>query len=410
MKRKLFNQIKNEGGNNIWMIVELAIVTGAIWFLLVLCWQSGRARFLPKGYDISDVYAVSIKTIDKNSPDYQSPADSAKYDYIGARNVLLSNIRKNSLVEAAGLSENAFPYIFSAYNTFSRVWGSNDSITYNGNRRIMSPSMARVFRLNSLTGKTVEQLEDMLNQGKVLISDNIESEEKGYNPKEWINKKIILYLDSVHLYEVGDVISHMRRSEYEYPFGGTFVVPFLEDSVWSWEMAIRVKPGKGREFLEAFKTDPNLSHYGNVYLTDLTSFKDIREEAQHSVNTELTSKLVLIFFLLVVIFLGLLGTFWFRMQQRKGEVAIRIVCGATRAQIFRRVISEGLILLLFGSILISAVLWPFYKKLQTPLNWETILICELLAIALVALGVIVSLWWPARKIMNIEPASAIKEE
>ena len=184
----------------------------------------------------------------------------------------------------------------------------------------------------------------------------------------------------------------------------------MEDSVWSEDMAIRVKPGKGPEFVETFKANPDLRRYGNVYLTDIRSFKDIREGAQHGYDTQLTSKLILIFFLLVVIFLGLLGTFWFRMQQRVGEVAIRMVCGATRREIFTRVISEGLILFLFGFLLISAALWPFYKKFNTPLNWDTILICQLVAGGLVAIGVVVSLLWPARRIMKIEPAVAVKEE
>ncbi|MDE6026924.1 MAG: hypothetical protein K2G23_02500, partial [Muribaculaceae bacterium] len=400
MKRKLFTQIRNEWTDNVWMIMELAIVTGAIWIILVLCWETARAKFIPAGTDIRDTYAVSIRHINSESSEYEKPIDSETYDYIGARNILLNNIRKSPLVEAAGLSENGFPYVMGAYRTVFAVYGSNDSILYNANRRMMSPSLARTFRLHSFTGKTPEELERMLKEGKVLISDNIAYEHAGRNAEDMLGKKIISPYDSTHVYEVGDVIAHIRRMEYEYPFDGTVVVPFMEDSVWSEDMAIRVKPGKGPEFVEAFKANPDLRHYGNVYLTDIRSFKDIRENIQHEYDTQLTSKLILIFFLLVVIFLGLLGTFWFRMQQRVGEVAIRMVWGATRRDIFKRVISEGLILFLFGFLLISAALWPFYKKFNTPLNWDTILICQLVAGALVGAGVVVSLLWPARRIMK----------
>ena len=409
MKRKLFTQITNEWRDNIWMIIELAIVTGAIWILIVLCWGIAKGKFQPKGFDIDDVYAANIEFVTSDSPEFQPPVNSDQYDYYGARKALLTKIRNHPLVEKAGLSQNAFPYFLNYNGNELTIDGSDDSIHYYGNVRMMSPDLVHVFRLKSLTGKTSDQLEKILREGKILVSSNKDYSNKNRDPKDLIGKHVsTTYGESS--YTVGDLIVHIRRNEYEHIFGGTMVLPLIEDSVWCKDLAIRAKPGKGSEFMEAFRTDPDLRRYGNVYLTDMQSFSDIRHNKQRTYTTQLNAFIILILFLLVVVFLGLLGTFWFRMQQRKGEVAIRIVCGATRAQIFRRVISEGLILLLFGSMLISAVLWPFYKKLQTPLNWETILICELVAIALVALGVIVSLWWPARKIMNIEPASAIKEE
>ncbi len=410
MKRKLFTQIKNEWTDNIWMIVELAIVTGAIWFILVLCWETARARFLPKGYDISDVYNLSFRWVTTDSPEFQMPSDSTRYDFLGARNALLSNIRQHPLVEAAGLSENGLPYSLSGCFSGFTPLETYDTLIYTANERIMSPDLVKVFRLRSLTGKSEEELVAMLREGKRLISNNTAYEKQGRNIRNLIGQKIIYTGDSANAFIVGDMIAHISRTDYEYPFGGTVVHPFLEDSVWSSDLSLRVKAGKGQEFVEAFKTTPELRRYGNVYLTDLTSFADIRDSIQRDNTTSVTSRLILIFFLLVIIFLGLLGTFWFRVQQRTGEVAIRIICGATRKQIFTRIISEGLILLLFGCILMSAILWPFYKKLETPLSWETLLVCELVAVALVAFGVIISLLWPACKIMNIQPAIAVKEE
>lgn len=410
MKRKLFTQIRNEWTDNIWMIVELAIVTGAIWFILALCWQTARAKFIPKGYDISDVYNMSIKWVNPESPEFHSSGEYNNRDLLNDRNALLNTIRKHPLVEAAGLSQNGLPYSLSGCFSGFVPLEENDTLIYSANERIMSPDLVRVFRLKSLTGKSEEDLEKMLRDGKRLFSNNIEYEKQGRDIKKMIGKKFIYPRDSAQVFIVGDIIAHIQRTEFEYPFGGTVIHPFLEDSVWCTDLSVRVKQGKGQEFVEAFKTNPDLRRYGNVYLTDITSFQDIRESVQRDDTTSLTSRLFLVFFLLVIIFLGLLGTFWFRVQQRTGEVAIRMICGATKKQIFVRVISEGLILLLFGVILISAVLWPFYKKADINLSVETILVCEIVAVALVAIGVIISLWWPARKIMNIEPAVAVKEE
>lgn len=131
------------------------------------------------------------------------------------------------------------------------------------------------------------------------------------------------------------------------------------------------------------------------------------------------------FLLLVTIFLGLLGSFWFRVQQRISEIAIRKVCGANRKQIFVRLITEGLILLFIATIIVSAIIWPvideFINKFIKPgyifmkdyydwMNNKAFLLMEICSLVLIALGIIFSLWYPARKAMQIEPAEAIKSE
>lgn len=57
------------------------------------------------------------------------------------------------------------------------------------------------------------------------------------------------------------------------------------------------------------------------------------------------------------IFLGVIGTFWFRTQQRRGEVALRMAMGANRKNIFYRLITEGLLLLSMSAL--PAVLIAF---------------------------------------------------
>lgn len=43
-------------------------------------------------------------------------------------------------------------------------------------------------------------------------------------------------------------------------------------------------------------------------------------------------------------------------------------------------------------------------------EWYVFLIIEMIAFALVALGILLSLWYPARKAMSVEPAIAIKDQ
>lgn len=50
-------------------------------------------------------------------------------------------------------------------------------------------------------------------------------------------------------------------------------------------------------------------------------------------------------FLMINIFLGVIGTFWFRTQQRRSEIGLRQALGASRRSIFTQLITEGIILL-----------------------------------------------------------------
>ena len=183
------------------------------------------------------------------------------------------------------------------------------------------------------------------------------------------------------------------------------------DHLWG-TVVIRVRPGHEMRFEESFRENVAMRSQRNVYLTDLRPLSQVRETAQRDVATSINTKLTIMLFMLATIFLGLLGSFWFRMQQRVGEIAIRKVCGATRRQIFTRVISEGMILLLAATIVAAACVWPFHSDICEYLNesWTPILVCEIVAAAIIAVGIVISLWWPARRAMRIDPAEAIKAE
>lgn len=78
-------------------------------------------------------------------------------------------------------------------------------------------------------------------------------------------------------------------------------------------------------------------------------------------------------FLLLNIFLGLLGTFWFRTQQRRGEIALMKSLGGTDHSIFVRQLAEGLILLVVATIPAIFIDWNLANsELNAWMNGTTI--------------------------------------
>lgn len=68
-----------------------------------------------------------------------------------------------------------------------------------------------------------------------------------------------------------------------------------------------------------------------------------------------------------------------------------------------------MILLLIAAVPATACVLPFASDYLT-MPVVAYICTGLVALAIVALGIILSLWYPARTAMNIEPAEAIKTE
>ncbi len=412
MKRALLTQIKNDWKDNVWLVLELAIVTAAIWVITTFLYVLTQGIFQEKGFSYEDVYTLDARIVSENSPEYVETGDSTNSWIYTDRNALLKRLREHPDVESVAISNNAIPYNYNYYGNRLELFDEKDTIPFYGNLRRASPDIVRVLKLKSLSGLDEDALVASLAKGEVLGSDNPSYNELGRDHMSLRGKRIIIGGDSSKVYVVGDLIANVRRNEYEPSQSGTIIVPLDESNRWTSEVAVRVKPGHGDSFKASFLSDRNLQRQRNVYFTNIRSLADVRDACQRQYSTTVRMFSAVICFLLITIFLGLLGSFWFRIQQRVSEIAIRKVCGATKGMIFRRILSEGFILLGLGALISAACVWPFFGDVGVMLSldiWEALVI-EILAIIIVALGIVISVLYPARRAMNINPAIAIKDE
>ncbi len=316
----------------------------------------------------------------------------------------------------------------SAWNAALYIVGDEpDTIGFNANFRFVSPDVAKVLRFRSLTGKDNDYLHKKLKEGEIFVApDPLYDASKlgkkndrgwiyGYRPAEALNGKYVIRTqDSITKYHVADVVELVRRSGYDAPMYGGVIMPVDESGDISdmRDILIRVKPGCGEKFRKEFETTPDMMSRRNVYLRNLTTLSDQKLSTERNDVLDIRLYITLIGFLLIILFLGLLGTFWFRLQQRVSEIAIRRVCGASRKDIFRRILSEGMILLLGGSILAAIIGWLILKKTDLIEGFSDVQLIwfELATMVIVAIGIILSIIYPAWKAMQIEPAEAVRDE
>lgn len=402
----------NQWRSNLWIVIELVIVSITLWPILSMLTGLMYVKFQPRGYNMDDIYVANINLTPVDSPLFQQR--DSDYNYLSDRDILVNNLRANRFVELVGLGRNATSYNYNYHGLNLYARSGDSTITYNGNQRTVTPDVIRIYRLESLDGKSNEQLAEVIERGELLLSDFDPAFKPDSKPAESFAGKDI-YFDNVEnptTFHVGGLARGVRRSDYEPLFSGVIYMPLRDE--WATQVIIRVKPGMGTQFVESL-TDAD-RQVGNVFLTSMTSIEKMKKQAHKDIDNFMTGFVTTALFLMTVIFLGFVGTFWFRTARCEGEIAIRMVSGATKSNIFRRFIGEGLLLL---SIALVIDIIPVYLIIDSGIidltgttgapEW---LIYPPLAVtaALLALMIVAGVWAPARKAMSVNPAFALKEQ
>lgn len=416
MNKKLFPQIKNEWRSNLWLLIELLIVSVVLWYIVDFFYTNISLRTLPRGFNTEHCYRIDVDDINVNSPEYiPGLNDSIIAEH---KRELLDRISRRPEVEAASWSQNSYPY--NGSNSGISVYYADDRDTLREKgyvvRRWVTPDFVKVFGYTGVAGETSEQLAQMLKENKVLINNDL-FDYKGVQLKDYAGKKVALD-DTTMMYTLGAALNTPRYHDYN-TWGHTVLINILNYSTIQWcnELCIRVKPDMDHDVKENIMKDaPSQYRIGNLMVTDVVSFDDIRTNFQRFMSNTERNYYAGMGFLLLNIFLGLLGTFWFRTQQRVSEIAIRKANGATSTDIFRRLISEGLLLLVVATIpatLIDLGLsWYGYNQWFDDgyMGWVRTPATILISFALMALMIVLGILIPARRAMKIKPAIALKDE
>ena len=406
MKRALLSQMAHEWKTNIWFVIELVIVTYAILFLLLLLWSISKGIFDPRGFSPDNVYSIDVRGVSESSPYYLPEYEE---NFLEDREELIRRLKENPNVEYVSLHNNFLPYQLSWIGSGIRFEGP-DSIIYSGNFRYAEPDIIKLLDIRSVTGKSQDELVAILERGEILISPDADFEEVNGPIEKFAGKTVYVHGQEENRTKIGDIVYSIKREDFQNA-PNSVILPLQGNSRWN-NIILKVKPGRDKAFEEDFYSDYDLTHLRNVYFTNLKSLVKMGESLNMETNIKIRLIIGISTFFLITIFLGLLGSFWFRVQQRVSEIAIRKTFGATNKELFQRIIGEGLLLLVGAIIIASACIWPFIGRIseKTGEKWYMFLTVEAITAGLIAIGIILSLWYPAWRAMKIEPAIAVKEE
>jgi putative ABC transport system permease protein len=401
----------NEWRPNIWLVLELVIVVCVLYALFSSLYSTYLIYNRSEGMELNDVYFASLNFIEEDNENH-APYDSIhspETDYA----LLLANLRSNPYVEVVGGgSPNSLPYLYNYWGTQIEIpqKGDRTRLQYQVNKRQMSPDMLRVLRIHGVDGQSPDELAELIAKGDIIISDrdyhNDPSEAK---VDDFLGKDVYFYKDSLQTHHVGAIAYGMRRSDFEPMWSGNLYMNINFSNIKY--VGIRVKPGTGHLFAESLSESD--MQVGNLYLSDLKSIEDMRYSAQIEKYQDIRNKIIFAVFVLMVIFLGFLGSFWFRTQQRASEIAIRKVSGASDRAIYTRFFGEGMILLAVSIVLALPLIYGL-SKTEMPGGWmldvtqaATAGICTVLILAIL---IVAGIYAPALKATRIDIAEVLKNE
>ncbi|MFA5229712.1 MAG: FtsX-like permease family protein, partial [Candidatus Paceibacterota bacterium] len=331
---------------------------------------------------------------------------------------ILERIQHNSLIEAASISINSRPYRGgnSAQHLFRDTLQSDIAV-----RRMVTPDFFKVFRYKSKNGSTNE-LVSALEKNELVISEDIEKQLFG-DKESAVGKEVSFEKsDSAQLYRVGAVSTNIRFDNFTdwdtyfaRQIGEGYYHYFARDYVDQLEICIRVKPEEDYDFSNRFRQQMTEQlRLGNYYLNTIQSILENKKIYHLDNMNDLRMRSFIIFFLLINIFLGITGTFWFRTQYRRNEIGVRIAMGETRKGLLKMFYTEGLLLLTFAMVP-AMLLFAFITNAEILVESSAFTIGRYfigfgITYLLLALMILFGIWFPARKAIKISPADALRDE
>lgn len=420
MNGKLFKQIINEWRSNLWLCVELLIVSVVMWYIVDYIHVNISLLREPLGFNIERTFLISVDELTDKSP--ERITDASEEETISWYVDMENRLRRYPSVEFVARGINSRPYNGSN----SGVAFDYDTIHSAGDEyriwRQVSPDFAQVFGWTGVNGETSEQLADLLRKGNILISENL-LRSQGLDAKVLLGKDIFLQRDSSRTYHVGAIVKTIKYADFmQGQMNNTIITPFFPErepwlNSWAHEWVVKVKPGQEAAFAEQLRGDADkLFRVGNLFIGNVKPMSQVRRSFLTSDFNEFRNMLAGMGFLLLNIFLGLLGTFWFRTQQRTKDIALRKVSGATSGSIFRLLVGEGLLLL---SVVTPLAFMIDVNLAHLELNqwyngdyftWGRVALCCAVSYAIMAVMIAAGVSIPARRAMRIAPSEALREE
>ena len=182
-------------------------------------------------------------------------------------------------------------------------------------------------------------------------------------------------------------------------------------------ICFRLRSNADRQAFEASFKDWMQMDAGNYSFSSIVPFSQVRQNLldMHKISETIQYRVLLTVFFLLNLFLGVIGTFWFRIEYRREELGLRMALGASRRKIQQWLLWESVCLFAVAFVPALLVCLNIYRMdlLATEnmdLTAGRFLLDVALSLLLLLPVILLATWYPARRSAKIEPAEALHYE
>lgn len=421
MIKQILTLIKNQQKDYLWILTELLFVFVCLWYVVDYMGTYLYIRQQPLGFNIEHTYGLTLNVYTPDNASYIPPED--KQTTLGEDLLnLKKNIRLHPDIEDVSISQSSQPYVATHYTNkrrFSQIH-LNDSAVYM-QRYEVSPSFFNVFKISTESG-SIEELEKNLSPQSIILSE--EGEKRLTDGSSAIGKSVNIDKNTLSR-QVTAICSPVRNTEYikaEPCFyillqDEHLVTELTPDNLQEVELCIRVKAEKDNtEFPSRFLSDLTWqANVGNLYVIDILPTSVIRKTVISPMTSEYRTRLLMLLFLLVNIFLGISGVFWHRTKHRREELGVRMAFGASKNNLRSLLIGEGLLLLTVVAIPSTLICFNLCLAELINLYWMDFTVVRfltgiLVTYLLMAIMIISGIWYPIHLAMRVKLVEALSYE
>ena len=421
MIRHIFKISWNERKINAWLVVEYIIIFCILWFCCDYLYPTLRNYYGPQGFDIDHVYSIHLGKMPSEEVD----------DYALAM-TFMERVKRYPSIENAAFSRGAVPYAASTWvNNGYKI--NSDSVNITLRERFVSTEFFDVFRIK-VDGEIFDW-KDNAAKDNIIISSFGDNQFGYYRERENIipiSEAHALRYDNdwdarKNTYKIIGKTAEIKDPYYQ-PEPSNVFFPLERGNVnlGSMQIVIRVKPEADKNFIERFTEDMREQLFiGPYFLGSVVSVKDMKAHVDlgFGARDKINGTFAITLFLVVNIFLGILGSFWFRIQSRRSELGLRVALGSSKRKVQGMVILETMMLLFIASIIgtiiclnfgstetLQSLGIPTLEKEAWGIGKEQNVINFAITFTFLAIVSVIAVWYPAKQASNIQPAEALRDE
>lgn len=420
MIKHLLTLIWNQRNGNVWIFLELLLVTAMLWVMADSLLVDTYTYRQPIGVDTQHTYLLSYGLTDDATELGIEQNTQATQDLLQ----LLRNLRQCPEVEAVSLSNIAVPY------TYSRGWSGlmpvedTASASYAYRVRYVDLEYFRVFKVKDKEGRPLYD-QVLKNPGEIVLSETLDEiffpegsgrtqREVKWGPKSTESMKVSAV--SAPLKEM-DFDTYQPTYYYVWRTEQDFLDEVAENDIRFYDCLFRMKKDYSQQEMETFlQQESERLQVGNVYVSSVKPISEYRADMLKPRLDNQKKKIAMVGFMLVNIFFGIVGTFWLRTQSRRAEIGLRAALGASKRQLRRELFLEGRLFLLALTLpfllifLVNMLYLDMPDTYRLAYTWWRFLITLSVSYLLMGGMIYLGIRIPANKITRMNPAETLHYE